>query len=67
MAAVRFWPAGSGGRDGAACGRGKVEVCEVELAEGDRRDEKREVDDRTESRTEPESRLDMAAGCVGAA
>lgn len=37
-------------------------MCEVELAAGDKSDEKRDVDDRTESRTEPESRLDIALG-----
>lgn len=37
---------------------GKVEVLD-ETAPGERRDEKRDVEDTTESRTEPESRFDM--------
>lgn len=40
---------------------GKVEVADEE-APGERSDEKRDVEDTTESRTELESRFDMASG-----
>jgi hypothetical protein len=67
MIEVRFWLAGRGGRGGGAWERGKVveERAEEDGGPGCRREEKREVEEAKESRTEFESRFDIVASGPG--